>query len=117
MDIPVFSNVRNASDLINVISNTEAEFTRDATVDIQFSCQVNANGNTNHQIRGCVNGNNIDGQMRRDGRGRDTCSHSPIRVSFSQGDVITLKLNNQNSRSGTIIAASGRSLIRIEEVV
>lgn len=118
VDIPVFSNVRTTSPLINVLSDTEAEFTREATVDIQFSCQVNANGSTNHQVRGVVNGtNNIDGQMRRDGRGRDTSSHSPIRVTFSQGDIITLKLNNQNAGAGAITAASGRSVIRIDEIL
>ena len=119
VNIPIFSNIRNIANFVEVVSDEQIRITREVVVDISYSCTVNSNANVNWQV--CIQKNavNLDGQgMKRDGRGRNTVSHIPIRVNLKEGDLLNVVLLRLSTTTvGTVIAQSGKSYVRIEEVL
>jgi len=118
VSVPVFSNVRTSSNIFTVLDDNTLQVDKNTVIDVEYSCTVQANGNKNWQIKVLLNGSDIDIQgMKRDGRGRNTVTHTKVRVSVSQGDTLELKLLPLNNNNGAVTALSGKSLIRVEEVL
>ena len=119
VEAPIFGNVRTQSNFAEVLSPTELRITRSVEVDLSYSCTVTAPGNGNSQIGVLLINADIDGQgMKRDGRGRDTLDHVPIRIELSENDIIKVTLAKLNTAGTAQVAAlSGKSAIRIDEVL
>lgn len=117
--VPVFQNVRESSDFAEVVDNFQLRITRDTKLDVTYNSTVNSNGSINWQVCLLVNNNLVDGQgMKLDGRGRNTVTHVPVRLSLKKDDILQLSLSRISSNaSGNVVALQGKSTIRIDEVI
>lgn len=118
VNIPVFSNIRTDASFIEVVDNETGRILETGEYDVSYSVSSPAANQRVWQVGVEVNLSDIDGQgMKRDARQLNTISHIPIRVSLNEGDIINLKLRAVNNNNSSLVASSGKSIIRIEKVI